>query len=108
MLIVTTQTIEGRKITKTIGLVSGEAILGANIFRDFFAGIRDIVGGRSAAYEQELRKAKDIALREMSDQATSLGGNAVVAVDLDYETISVGGGGGMLMVSASGTAVVVQ
>ena len=108
MLIVTTDTIEGRKITKHIGLVSGEAILGANIFRDFFAGIRDIVGGRSAAYEQELRKAKDIALQEMSEQARSLGGNAVVAVDLDYETISVGGGGGMLMVSASGTAVVVQ
>jgi len=108
MIIVTTQTIEGRKITKHLGLVSGEAILGANIFRDFFAGIRDIVGGRSAAYEQELRKAKDIAIREMSDQATSLGGNAVVAVDLDYETISVGAGGGMLMVSASGTAVVVQ
>ena len=108
MLIVTTDTIEGRKITKHIGLVSGEAILGANIFRDFFAGIRDIVGGRSAAYEQELRKAKDIALQEMSEQARSLGGNAVVAVDLDYETIAVGGGGGMLMVSASGTAVVVQ
>ena len=108
MLIVTTQTIEGRKITKHLGLVSGEAILGANIFRDFFAGIRDIVGGRSAAYEQELRKAKDIALQEMSEQAQSLGGNAVVAVDLDYETISVGSGGGMLMVSASGTAVVIQ
>jgi len=108
MLIVTTDTIEGKKITKHIGLVTGEAILGANIFRDFFAGIRDIVGGRSAAYEKELRKAKDIALQEMSEQATSLGGNAVVAVDLDYETISVGGGGGMLMVSASGTAVVVQ
>ena len=108
MLIVTTDTIEGRKITKHIGLVSGEAILGANIFRDFFAGIRDIVGGRSAAYEQELRKAKDIALQEMSEQARSLGGNAVVAVDLDYETIAVGGGGGMLMVSASGTAVVIQ
>jgi uncharacterized protein YbjQ (UPF0145 family) len=108
MIIVTTQTIEGRKITKHLGLVSGEAILGGNIFHDFFAGIRDIVGGRSAAYEQELRKAKDIATREMSDQATSLGSNAVVAVDLDYETISVGSGGGMLMVSASGTAVVVQ
>ena len=88
--------------------MSGEAILGANIFRDFFAGIRDIVGGRSAAYEQELRKAKDIALQEMSEQARSLGGNAVVAVDLDYETISSGSGGGMLMVSASGTAVVIQ
>src|SRR5687768_3042437 len=108
MLIVTTQTIEGKQITKTIGLVSGEAILGANIFRDFFAGIRDIVGGRSAAYEQELRKAKDIALQEMSEQASALGANAVVAVDLDYETISVGNGGGMLMVSASGTAVVVH
>jgi uncharacterized protein YbjQ (UPF0145 family) len=108
MLIVTTDSIEGRKITKHLGLVSGEAILGANIFRDFFAGIRDIVGGRSAAYEQELRKAKDIALQEMSQQASALGANAVVAVDLDYETISVGNGGGMLMVSASGTAVVVH
>jgi len=108
MLIVTTESVEGKRITKHLGLVSGEAILGANIFRDFFAGITDIVGGRSASYESELRKAKDIALREMAEQATSLGGNAVVAVDLDYETISVGKGGGMLMVSASGTAVVVQ
>ncbi len=108
MLIVTTESIEGKKITKHLGLVSGEAILGANIFRDFFAGIRDIVGGRSAAYEQELRKAKDIAIHEMSEQARGLGGNAVVAVDLDYETITVGNGGGMLMVSASGTAVVVH
>ena len=108
MLIVTTESVEGRRITKHLGLVSGEAILGANIFRDFFAGITDIVGGRSAAYESELRKAKDIALQEMAEQASSLGGNAVVAVDLDYETISVGKGGGMLMVSASGTAVVIQ
>ena len=108
MIIVTTPSLEGRRITRYCGLVSGEAILGANIFRDFFAGIRDIVGGRSAAYEQELRKAKDIALQEMSEQAKALGGNAIVAVDLDYETISVGAGGGMLMVSASGTAVVVQ
>ena len=108
MLIVTTDSIEGKTITKHLGLVSGEAILGANIFRDFFAGIRDIVGGRSAAYEQELRKAKDIAIGEMSEQARALGANAVVAVDLDYETISVGNGGGMLMVSASGTAVVLQ
>ena len=108
MLLVTTESIEGKKITKHLGLVSGEAILGANIFRDFFAGIRDIVGGRSAAYEQELRKAKEIAIREMSEQAAAMGGNAVVAVDLDYETISVGNGGGMLMVSASGTAVVVS
>ena len=108
MLVVTTESVEGKRITKHLGLVSGEAILGANIFRDFFAGITDIVGGRSAAYEKELRKAKDIALQEMASQASSLGGNAVVAVDLDYETISVGKGGGMLMVSASGTAVVIQ
>jgi uncharacterized protein YbjQ (UPF0145 family) len=107
-LVVTTPTIEGRQATNYLGLVSGEAILGANIFRDLFAGIRDIVGGRSAAYEQELRKAKAIAIQEMEDQAVELGANAVLAVDLDYETIQVGSGGGMLMVSASGTAVVVQ
>ncbi|MBC8646171.1 MAG: heavy metal-binding domain-containing protein [Thermoanaerobaculia bacterium] len=108
MLITTTPSVEGQKITRYLGLVSGEAILGANIFRDFFAGIRDIVGGRSAAYEQELRKAKEIALREMTEQAQALGGNAVVGVDLDYETIQVGAGGGMLMVSASGTAVTLE
>jgi uncharacterized protein YbjQ (UPF0145 family) len=106
MLSVTTPTIEGRRVTRYLGIVSGEAILGANIFRDFFAGIRDIVGGRSAAYEEELRKAKTIALEEMERQAHDLGANAVLAVDLDYETIQVGSGGGMLMVSASGTAVV--
>lgn len=106
MLVLTTNTIEGKRITKYLGIVSGEAILGANIFKDFFAGIRDIVGGRSAAYEEELRKAKDIAIQEMKMQATSLGGNAVIAVDLDYETI--GTNGSMLMVSASGTAVVVE
>jgi len=108
MIVVTTPTLEGRKITRYIGLVSGDAILGANIFRDLFAGIRDIVGGRSAAYEQELRKAKQIALEEMEEQTARLGGNAVVGVDLDYETISMGSGGGMLMVSATGTAVVVE
>ena len=108
MLVVTTPNLEGRRITRYIGLVSGEAILGANIFRDLFAGIRDIVGGRSAAYEQELRKAKQLAIDEMQDQAQRLGGNAVVGVDLDYETITMGSGGGMLMVSASGTAVVVE
>jgi uncharacterized protein YbjQ (UPF0145 family) len=107
-LITTTPGVEGKKITRYHGLVSGEAILGANIFRDFFAGIRDIVGGRSAAYEQELRKAKDIAMREMTEQAQALGGNAVVGVDLDFETIQVGAGGGMLMVSASGTAVTLE
>ncbi len=106
MLVLTTPSIEGKKIVKYIGLVSGEAILGANIFKDFFAGIRDIVGGRSAAYERELRRAKDIAVQEMMDQAKALGGNAVVGVDLDYETI--GQGGSMLMVSASGTAVVYE
>lgn len=108
MLILTTPTIEGKTVTKYLGLVSGEAILGANIFKDLFAGIRDIVGGRSAAYERELRQAKDIALQEMSHQAQSLGGNAVLSVDLDYETIQMGQSGGMLMVSASGTAVVYE
>ena len=105
MLIVTSPTVAGQRITRSYGLVSGEAILGANIFRDLFAGIRDIVGGRSAAYEGELRKAKQIALDEMAQQARDLGANAIVSVDLDYETIQVGQGGGMLMVSASGTAV---
>jgi uncharacterized protein YbjQ (UPF0145 family) len=107
MLVTTTPNVEGKKITKYFGLVSGEAIMGANIFKDFFAGIRDIVGGRSAAYEAELRKAKDIAIQEMMQQASAMGANAVVAVDLDYETIG-GGTGNMLMVSASGTAVVIE
>ena len=107
MLVTTTPNVEGKKITKYFGIVSGEAIMGANIFKDFFAGIRDIVGGRSAAYEAELRKAKDIAVQEMTQQASAMGANAVVAVDLDYETIG-GGTGNMLMVSASGTAVVIE
>ncbi len=107
MLITTTNTLDGRQITSYLGLVSGEAILGANIFKDFFAGIRDIVGGRSAAYEKELRKAKDIAIQEMTEMAQSMGANAVIGVDLDYETIG-GNGTSMLMVSASGTAVVTQ
>jgi uncharacterized protein YbjQ (UPF0145 family) len=105
MLIITTPSVEGYEIVEYLGLVTGEAILGANIFKDFFAGIRDIVGGRSAAYEQELRKARDIALREMGAEAERLGANAVVGVDLDYETLQVGQTGGMLMVSVSGTAV---
>lgn len=105
MLITTTPTIEGRQIEGYLGLVSGEAILGANLFRDLFASIRDIVGGRAAAYEDELRKAKEIALEEMAERARELGANAVVGVDLDYETITLSQGGGMLMVSASGTAV---
>jgi len=106
MIITTTNNLEGKKIVKYLGIVSGEAILGANIFKDFFAGIRDIVGGRSAAYEKELRQAKSIALQEMEEQARSIGGNAVLAVDLDYETL--GQGGGMLMVTASGTAVIIE
>ena len=105
MLVTTTTIVEGRRVREYRGLVMGEAILGANVFRDFFAGIRDIVGGRSAAYEEELRKAKQIALDEMERQAAELGADAIVGVDLDYETIQVGQGGGMLMVSASGTAV---
>ena len=108
MLILTTPNIEGKKIVKYLGLVSGEAILGANIFKDFFAGIRDVVGGRSAAYENELRQAKNIALQEMVEEAENLGGNAVIGVDLDYETIQVGQAGGMLMVSANGTAIVYE
>jgi len=105
-LVVTTPTLEGKTIVKYLGIVSGEAILGANIFKDIFAGIRDIVGGRSAAYEKELRRAKEIAIAEMTEQAQQLGANAVVGVDLDYETI--GSRGGMLMVSTSGTAVLVE
>ena len=105
MLVLTTNNIDGKRVNRYLGLVTGEAILGANIFRDFFAGIRDIVGGRSAAYEEELRKAKQIAISEMIDEARARGGNAIIGVDLDYESISVGQGGGMLMVSASGTAV---
>jgi uncharacterized protein YbjQ (UPF0145 family) len=105
MLITTTNTVEGKRVVKYLGLVSGEAILGANIFKDIFAGIRDIVGGRSEAYERELQKAKTIALQEMKLQAQELGGNAIIAVDLDYETV---GSGSMLMVSAAGTAVVLE
>ena len=101
MILSTTNNIEGKNAVKYLGLVSGDAILGANIFRDFFASIRDIVGGRSAAYEAELRKAKDIALGEMREQAKNLGANAIVGIDIDYETI--GANASMLMVSASGT-----
>ena len=107
MLLTTTSHVEGSQI-QYLGVVSGEAILGANIFKDFFAGIRDIVGGRSAAYEGELRKAKDIAMSEMQQQAAQLGVNAVIGIDIDYETIQIGNGGGMMMVSASGTAVILR
>jgi uncharacterized protein YbjQ (UPF0145 family) len=105
MIVTTTDSLQGQEIVQYYGIVSGEAILGTNIFRDFFAGIRDIVGGRSAGYEKSLREAKDTALREMTDAAKSMGANAVIGVDLDYETISIGEGGGMMMVAASGTAV---
>lgn len=103
MLITTTNNLEGKEITQYFGIVSGETIIGANVFKDFFAGIRDIVGGRAGAYEGVLREAKETALQEMSDQAARLGANAVIAVDLDYETV--GASGSMLMVTAAGTAI---
>jgi uncharacterized protein YbjQ (UPF0145 family) len=103
MIITTTPTIEGRPISKYHGIVTGEAILGANVFRDLFASITDIIGGRSGAYEQELGKARKTALGEMEDSARAMGANAIVGVDLDYEVIN-----NMLMVSASGTAVVIE
>ncbi|WP_375448028.1 YbjQ family protein [uncultured Fibrella sp.] len=104
MLVTTTSNIEGKRISTYIGLVNGEAIIGANILKDFFASITDIVGGRSGAYEQALREAKSIAIKEMMDQATRLGANAVIGVDMDYENIN----DTMLMVSANGTAVVLE
>ena len=108
VLVTTTNGFEGRRIVAYKGLVGGDAILGANMFRDFFAGIRDILGGRSGSYEKVLRKAKNEAIDDMLAQARELGANAVVGVDLDYETIQIQDGGSMLMVSASGTAVVVE
>jgi uncharacterized protein YbjQ (UPF0145 family) len=107
-LVTTTSTLENARIVRYIGIVSGEAILGANIFKDFFAGIRDIIGGRSGAYEEELRKAKALAMDEMVQQARQVGANAVIAVDLDYESLSMGNGGGMLMVTAAGTAIIYE
>ena len=106
MQLTTTPSIEGKRITTYKGIVTGEAILGANVFKDLFAGIRDVVGGRSATYEAELQRARDIALQEQRERATQLGANAVVGIDLDYEVL--GANNGMLMVSASGTAVVVE
>lgn len=105
MIVTTTSTLQDRQVSDYLGLVSGEAILGANVFRDLFAGIRDIVGGRSGSYERSLREAKDIAVAEMEQAARTLGADAVIGVDLDYENIQVGQGGSMLMVSASGTAI---
>jgi len=106
MLVTTTNSIEGRRVREYCGLVMGEAILGANVFRDFFASIRDIVGGRSGGYENALREARLIAISEMEQEAMQLGANAVIGVDLDYETV--GDRGSMLMVSASGTAVILE
>ena len=103
MILSTTNTIEGKPVNDYLGIVTGETIIGANIFKDFFASIRDIVGGRSGSYERVLREAKDTALKEMQEEAIKLNANAVIGIDLDYETD--GKNGGMLMVTASGTAV---
>ena len=103
MLLTTTNTIEGKQIVQYYGIVTGETIIGANLFKDFFAGIRDIVGGRAGSYESVLREAKDTALQELRERAMRLGANAVIGIDLDYETV--GANGSMLMVTAAGTAV---
>jgi uncharacterized protein YbjQ (UPF0145 family) len=105
MILSTTPTLEGHPIREYRGIVTGEAILGANLFKDLFAGIRDIVGGRSGVYERELGNARQIALDELANEAKKLGANAVVGIDLDYEVV--GANGSMLMVTASGTAVVI-
>ncbi len=104
MIITTTPSIEGKRIKEYKGLVAGEAIMGANIVRDLFASITDIVGGRSAAYETKLADARQVAIKEMEEQARSLGANAIVGVDIDYEVVR----DGMLMVTACGTAVVIE
>jgi uncharacterized protein YbjQ (UPF0145 family) len=106
MDITTTPSLDGRRIVRYLGVVAGEAIMGANVFKDLFAGVRDIVGGRSGTYERELQRAREIALDELEQRARALGANAVVGVDLDYEVL--GQGNSMLMVSASGTAVVAE
>ena len=104
MILTTTSGLQGKEIVEYYGIVSGEAILGANIIRDFFAGVRDIVGGRAGAYEKSLKEAKEIAMIEMIEEAKLLGANAIIGIDLDYETINEG----MLMVAATGTAVKYQ
>jgi uncharacterized protein YbjQ (UPF0145 family) len=106
MIVTTTNAIEGRAIAAYKGIVTGKAILGTNIFRDLFAGIRDLVGGRSASYEKVLREARETAIAELEAKASELGADAVIGVDIDYENVSTGGSGSMLMVSVSGTAVV--
>ena len=105
MIVTTTTAIDGRPVAEYVGVVTGEAVLGTNVFRDLFAGLRDIVGGRTAGYERSLREARETALEEMVTEAEQLGADAVVGVDVDYESVQVGEGGSMLMVSASGTAV---
>ena len=105
MILSTTPTIEGHTIKEYKGVVTGETIIGANVFKDFFAGIRDIVGGRAGSYEEVLREAKDTSIKEMMKRAQTMGANAVVGIDIDYETI--GSNGSMLMVATSGTAVVI-
>ena len=106
MIRTTTNTLEGREIEEYLGVVIGEAILGANIFKDLFGAVRDIVGGRAGAYEDELGKARDIAFQEMEQEAVILGANAVIGIDIDYEVV--GQNGCMMMVSVSGTAVKVK
>ena len=106
MQLTTTASIEGKRVTRYCGVIAGEAILGANLFKDLFAGIRDLVGGRSATYEKELQHAREIALEELRQRAQDLGANAVIGIDIDYEIM--GKENGMLMVSASGTAVIVE
>jgi uncharacterized protein YbjQ (UPF0145 family) len=106
VLVTTTPSVEGRAITEYKGIVTGEAIMGANIFKDLFAGIRDIVGGRSATYERELRRAREMAMTEIMQAAAEMGANAVVGIDIDYETV--GTNASMLMVTVSGTAVVIR
>lgn len=106
MILTTTPSVEGHKITSYLGIITGEAIMGANIMRDIFASITDVIGGRSGAYEDKLQEARRIALHELEERAARLGANAVVGIDLDYEVV--GKSGSMLMVSASGTAVHVE
>ncbi len=106
MILTTTPSIEGKRITQYLGVVTGETIVGANIFKDIMAGIRDIVGGRSGAYEKAFRSARQMAFEEMEQEAAELGANAIVGIDIDTETV--GSQGGMLMVSVNGTAVTVQ
>ncbi|MBA3532133.1 MAG: heavy metal-binding domain-containing protein [Ardenticatenales bacterium] len=105
MILSTTSVIQGLDVFEYLGVVTGEAILGANIFRDMFTGLRDIVGGRANSYEKELRRARDIAMDEMKEQARHLGANAVIGIDIDYQTITLQDGGSMLMVTVSGTAL---